>query len=218
MNPETTTTTTTTATITLPAAELRRILSALNEYTHPDKTRHALTLARLTPVIIEQTAGDETRPTALSWEATNSTELVQITCRVEHTLTAPALIDPAQLLAALPKKSDARTAGNTTLTLTGDTWQITTGTATTTGTTPHTGATWPATLSLWLDQHTGATPHNIGAPMLTRLTKLAKHLDTDTLRLATVGHTDGQPDPRKPLTYTITSTTAEARVLIMPRR
>jgi len=215
MNPETTTTT---AQITMPATELRRILAALNEYTHPDKTRHALTLARLTPVIIEQTADDETRPTALAWEATNSTELLQLTSRVNHTLTAPTLIDPAQLLAALPKKSDARTAGNTTLTLSGDTWQITTGTATTTGTTPHTGTTWPATLALWLDQHTGATPHNIGAPMLTRLTKLAKHLNTDTLRLATMAHTDGQPDPRKPLVYTITGGHIEARILIMPRR
>lgn len=215
MNPETTTTT---AQITMPAAELRRILAALNEYTHPDKTRHALTLARLTPVIVEQTADDETRPTALSWEATNSTELLQLTSRVKHTLTAPTLIDPAQLLAALPKKSDARTAGNTTLTLNGDTWQITTGTATTTGTTPHTGATWPATASLWHDQHTGLAPHNIGAPMLTRLTKLAKHIDTDTLRLATMAHTDNQPDPHRPIVYTITSTTANTRVLIMPRR
>lgn len=213
MNPETTTT----AQITMPATELRRILAALNEYTHPDETRHALTLARLTPVIIEQTADDQTRPTALSWEATNSTELLQLTSRVEHTLTAPTLIDPAQLLAALPKKSDARTAGETVLTLNGDTWQITTGTATTTGTT-FTATTWPATASLWHDQHTGTAPHNIAAPMLARLAKLAKHLNTETLRLATMAHTDNQPDPHRPIVYTITSTTANARVLIMPRR
>jgi hypothetical protein len=212
------TTETTTATITTPTSTLRAILAALDEYTHPDKHRHVLTLAHITPVIVEQTANVDAPPTTLRWEATNSTELLQLTCSAEHTLTTPAFIDPAQLLAALPKKTEARYAGPITLTVAGATWQLTTSSSTSTGTTLDAGSTWPTTPTLWNDQHPNTAPHNIGAPMLTRLTKLAKHLDADTLRLASMAHTDGQPDPHRPLVYTITTAMVEARVLIMPRR
>ena len=209
-----TTTTTQTGQITLPAAELRSILAALDTYTTGDKTRHALTLARVTPLIIEQTDADETRPTALVWEATNSTELLSLTHRTAHTLTEPALIDPAAILATMPKKSD--TKNESVLTLTGDTWQHTNGNNTTTGQT--TPAQWPNTFSLWNDQRADLTPHSIGADMLSRLAKLAKHLGADYATAATMAHTNDQPDPRRPLVYTITAGHIDARVLIMPRR
>lgn len=208
------TTTTQTGQITLPAAELRSILAALDTYTTGDKTRHALTLARVTPIIVEQTTGDETRPTALVWEATNSTELVSLTHRTAHTLTEPALIDPAAILATMPKKSEAKP--ESVLTITGDTWQHTNGNSTTgSQTTP---AQWPNTFGLWNDQHAGLTPHSIGADMLSRLAKLAKHLGADYATAASMAHTDGKPDPRRPLVYTITGGHIDARVLIMPRR
>lgn len=208
------TTTTQTGQITLPTTELRAILAALDEYTTGDKTRHALTLARVTPVIVEQTTNDETRPTALVWEATNSTELVSITHRTAHTLTEPALIDPAALLAALPKKADAKP--DSALTLTPDTWQLTNGTTTSTGQRHKTD--WPNTFGLWKDQQNGLAPHSIGADMLSRLAKLAKHLGADYATAVSMAHTDGKPDPRRPLIYTITSNNIEARILIMPRR
>lgn len=208
------TTTTQAAQITLPAAELRSILAALDTYTTGDKTRHALTLARVTPIIVEQTANDETRPTALVWEATNSTELVSLTHRTAHTLTEPALIDPAAILATMPKKSEAKP--ESVLTITGDTWQHTNGNSTTTGQT--TAAQWPNTFSLWNDQQASLTPHSIGADMLNRLAKLAKHLGADYATAASMAHTDGKPDPRRPLVYTITANHIDARVLIMPRR
>lgn len=208
------TTTTQAAQITLPAAELRSILAALDTYTTSDKTRHALTLARVTPIILEQTPQDATPPTVLVWEATNSTELVSIRHHVLHDLTAPALIDPAAILATMPKKSDAKP--ESVLTITGDTWQHTNGNSTTTGQT--TAAQWPNTFSLWNDQHAGLTPHSIGTDMLNRLAKLAKHLGTDYATAASMAHTDGKPDPRRPLVYTITAGNLDARVLIMPRR
>jgi hypothetical protein len=40
--------------------------------------------------------------------------------------------------------------------------------------------------------------------MLSRLAKLAKHLNADYATAASMAHTDGKPDPRRPLTYTIT--------------
>lgn len=210
------TTTTQASSITLPAAELRAILAALDTYTTGDKTRHALTLARVTPIIVEQTAGDETRPTALVWEATNSTELVSLTHRTAHTLTEPALIDPAAILATMPKKSEAKP--ESVLTITGDTWQHTNGNNTTTGQTTAAGVTWPNTFGLWNDQRSGLTPHSIGADMLARLAKLAKHLGADYATAASMAHTDGKPDPRRPIVYTITAKHIDARILIMPRR
>lgn len=213
------TTTTQTAQITLPTSELRQILAALDEYTTSDKTRQPLTLARVTPIIVAMDQADidaDNEPTALSWEATNSTELVSITQRVRHDLTEPALIDPAALLAALPKKADTSRTAETVLSLTPDAWQLTTGTTTSTGQRHETQ--WPNTFGLWKDQQDGLAPHSIGAPMLSRLAKLAKHLGTDQVNLASMAHTDGKPDPRRPLTYTITANNLDARVLIMPRR
>jgi hypothetical protein len=89
------TTTTQHGQITLPTSELRQILAVLDEYTTSDKTRHVMTLAQVRPIIVEQTPNDETPPTALEWQATDSYALVSITQRVQHTLTEPALIDPA---------------------------------------------------------------------------------------------------------------------------
>lgn len=211
------TTTTQTGQITLPAAELRAILAALDTYTTGDKTRHALTLARVTPIIVEQTTGDKTRPTALVWEATNSTELVSLTHRTAHTLTEPALIDPAAILATMPKKSETKHIPSV-LTITGEKWQLRHDAArTSTGTTTQ-PAHWPNTFGLWNDQHAGLTPHSIGTDMLSRLAKLAKHLGTDYATAASMAHTDGKPDPRRPLVYTITGNHIDARVLIVPRR
>ena len=210
------TTTTQTGQITLPTSELRQILAALDEYTTSDKTRQPLTLARITPVIVEQLPQDATPPTVLVWEATNSTELMSIRQHVLHDLTEPALIDPAQLLAALPKKADTSRTAETVLTLTTDAWQLTTGTTTSTGQRHETQ--WPNTFGLWKDQQAGLTPHSIGAPMLSRLAKLAKHLNADYATAASMAHTDGKPDPRRPLTYTITGSNLDARILIMPRR
>jgi hypothetical protein len=208
--------TTTTATLTAPTATLRAILATLNEYTTNERGP-ALTLARVTPIVIEQTAQDETRPTGLTYEATDSYALVQITHRVEHTLTAPALIDPAAILAALPNKSQSRTAGDTVLTLTGHTWQITTSHTTSSGTTPNAG-TWPTTLSLWHDQRPNLAPHTLGAFQLARLAKIAKHIDAEQIHAATMAHTENQPDPRRPIVYTLTAGDLTARVLMMPQR
>jgi len=206
------TTTTHTATITLPTAELRAILAALDEYTTGDKTRHALTLAQVRPVIVEraQCAGVP----VLEWQATNSTELVSIEHVCHHDLTEAAHIDPAAILAALPKKADAKP--ETVLTLTADAWQITNGTTTSTG--QRTNTQWPNTFGLWQNQQPDLAPFSIGAPMLARLAKLAKHLNTEQVNAASMAHTDNKPDPRRPLVYTVTGGTVKARVLIMPRR
>jgi hypothetical protein len=206
-----------TATLTTPPETLRAILAALDEYTSPDKHRAALTLARLTPVIVEQPDANTPRPTALRFEATNSTELLEITYETPHTLTEPALIDPAAILAAMPKKSETKHHGDSVLTLTADAWQLTTGTNSATG--PATSAhQWPNTYPLWHDQQPNIAPHLIGAPMLARLAKLAKHLGTDHIEAATMAHTDNKPDPRRPLAYTLNTDNLTARILIMPRR
>ena len=210
--------TTTASSLTAPPETLRAILAALDEYTSPDKHRAALTLARLTPVIVEQPDADTPRPAALRFEATNSTELVEITCHIEHTLTAPALIDPAAILAAMPKKTETKHHAETVLTLTPEAWKLE-HTPTKTSFGPAAGEhTWPNTAALWQDQHPALTPHLIGAPMLARLAKLAKHLGTDHVEAATMAHTDDQPDPRRPLVYTLEAGDLSARVLIMPRR
>jgi hypothetical protein len=205
------------ATLTTPPETLRAILAALDEYTSPDKHRAALTLARLTPVIVEQPDANTPRPTALRFEATNSTELLEITYETPHTLTEATLIDPAAILAAMPKRTETKHHADTVLTLTADAWQLTTGTTSTAG--PTAGAhQWPNTLALWHDQQPALAPHLIGAPMLARLAKLAKHLGTDHLEAATMAHTDDKPDPRRPLVYTLNAEELTARVLIMPRR
>jgi len=209
------TTTTQTGQITLPAGELRAILATLDEFTTSDKTKHVLTLARVTPLVIEQTADDETRPTGLIWEATDSYALVSISHRVKHTLTEPALIDPAAILATMPKKTDAKP--DSTLTITGDTWQHVNGQTTTGGpiTQP---AHWPNTFGLWNDQRAELAPHTVGAFQLARLAKTAKHLSTDQVNATSMAHTDGKPDPRRPIVYTITGNNIEARCLLMPAR
>jgi hypothetical protein len=208
--------TTTAATITAPAATLRAILAALNEYTTNERAP-VLTLARVTPIVIEQTAQDETRPSGLTYEATDSYALIQITHRVEHTLSASTLIDPAAILATMPTKSQSRTAGDTVLTLTGHTWQITTNNTTSTGTTPNTG-TWPTTLSLWHDQRPNLAPHTLGAFQLARLAKIAKHIGTEQIHASSMAHTENQPDPRRPIVYTLNTGDLTARVLMMPQR
>lgn len=208
------TTTTQAGTITLPAAELRSILAALDTYTTSDKTRHALTLARVTPIILEQTPQDATPPTVLVWEATNSTELVSIRHHVLHDLTAPALIDPAAILATMPKKSDAKP--ESVLTITGNEWRCANGHYVTAGTI--TDAQWPTTGGLWYDQRDTLAPHTVGAFQLARLAKAAKHLGTDQVNAASMAHTNDQPDPRRPLVYTITGDNIEARCLLMPAR
>ena len=213
MNPETTTTQT--GQITLPAAELRAILATLDEFTTSDKTKHVLTLARVTPLVIEQTADDETRPTGLVWEATDSYALVSISHRVKHDLTGPALIDPAAILATMPKKTDAKP--ESVLTITGDTWQHVNGQTTSTGTTTQ-PSYWATTLGLWNDQRDTLAPHTVGAFQLARLAKAAKHLGTDQVNAVSMAHTNDQPDPRKPIVYTITGDNIEARCLIMPAR
>lgn len=207
--------TTTTTSLTAPPETLRTILAALDTYTTDDKSRTALTLARITPVIVEQT--DTERPTALRFEATNSTELLELTAEMPHTLTEPALIDPAVILAAMPKRTETKHHTETVLTLTPDAWHLTHGIRTSKG--PAAGEhQWPNTPALWQDQQPNLAPHLIGAPMLSRLAKLAKHLSTDHVEAASMAHTDGKPDPRRPLVYTITAGHIDARVLIMPRR
>ena len=204
-------TTTQAAQLTLPAGELRAILAALDEYTSPDKHRPALQLAQVRPVIVEQRTQSAGIP-VLEWQATNSTELVSLTHVCHHDLTDAVRIDPAAILATLPKKA----AGETVLTLTGNTWQLTNANTTSSGQCEQ--HEWPNTFGLWQDQHAGLAPHTIGAPMLARLAKLAKHLGTDQINAATMAHTNGQPNPLRPLVYTITAGHIETRVLIMPRR
>ena len=205
------TTTTQTGQITLPAGELRAILAALDTYTSPDKHRPALQLAQVRPILVEQRTQSAGVP-VIEWQATNSTELVSITHTCHHELTDAVRIDPAAILAALPKKA----AGETVLTLTADAWQLTNTNTTSGG--PHTQHDWPNTFGLWKDQRAGLAPHSIGAPMLARLAKLAKHLGTDQVNATSMAHTNDQPDPRRPLVYTITAGHIDARVLIMPRR
>jgi len=208
---------TTTTSLTAPPETLRAILAALNTYTSTDKARAALTLARLTPVIVEQTDATKPAPTALKFEATNSTELVEITAELPHTLTEPALIDPAAIFATMPKRTETKHHAETVLTLTAEAWHLTHGTRTATG--PAAGEhTWPNTPYLWQDQRSNLAPHLIGTPMLARLAKLAKHLGIDHVEAATMAHTDDKPDPRRPLVYTLNAAHLSARVLIMPRR
>ena len=218
------TTTTQTGQITLPTSELRQILAALNEYTTSDKTRHVLTLAQVRPIIVEMTAEHQkagTPSTALEWQATDSYALISITQRVEHTLTVPALIDPAALLAALPKKADTSQTANTVLTLTADAWQLTTGTTTSTGTTQTSGIEWPNAWGLWKDQKPELAPHCLASWQHDRLGKTGKHLagkDGARIELATMRSDNGQPNPHAPIVYTIEAAGLEVRALIMPQR
>jgi len=204
------TTTTHTAQITLPTAELRAILAALDEYTSADKYKPALQLAQVRPVIVERT--QSAGVPVLEWQATNSTELVSITHTCHHTLTEAAHIDPAAILTALPKKA----TGEAVLNILPDAWQLTSTTYNVSG--QRTTTQWPNTFGLWQNQHAGLAPFSIGSPMLARLAKLAKHLNTEQVNAVSMAHTDNKPDPRRPLVYTITGGTIDARVLIMPRR
>ncbi len=200
--------------INLPADTLRAILTALDEYTSTDKHRAALTLARLTPVIVEQTDAGTPAPTALRFEATNSTELVEITCELSHTLTEATLIDPAAILATMPKKCAHMAAR---LTLHPDTWQLITDTTTTSG--PTAGQhTWPNTYALWQNQTNTITPYAIDPTYLGRLAKLAKHLNAGTVRHMSQGTRDGKPSNTTPLVFDMNTENLTIRVLIMPQR
>jgi hypothetical protein len=211
------TTTTTTTSLTAPPETLRAILTALHEYTSTDKHRAALTLARLTPVIVEQTDATTPAPTALRFEATNSTELVEITAELPHTLTEPVLIDPAAILATMPKKSEAKYQTKTTLTLTTDAWTLTTGQHTNTG--PAAGShTWPNTYALWQNQTSTITPYAINPTYLGRLAKLAKTLNAGTVRHMSQGTRDGKPSNTTPLVFDMDTENLTIRVLIMPQR
>jgi hypothetical protein len=221
------TTTTQHGQITLPTSELRQILAVLDEYTTSDKTRHVMTLAQVRPIIVEQTPNDETPPTALEWQATDSYALVSITQRVQHTLTEPALIDPAALLAALPKKADTSRTAETVLSLTPDAWQLTTGHNTTTGTTQTAGIEWPNTWGLWKDQKPEVAPHSMASWQHERLGKTGKHLagkEGARIELATMRNDNGQPNPNAPVVYVITTghtgnqLDTTTRVLLMPQR
>jgi hypothetical protein len=207
----------TTTSLTAPPETLRAILTALDEYTSPDKHRAALTLARLTPVIVEQTDADDVRPTALRFEATNSTELVEITAELPHTITEPALIDPAAILAAMPKRTETKHHTEATLTLTAEAWTLTTGQHTNTG--PAAGQhTWPNTYALWQNQTSTITPYAIDPTYLGRLAKLAKHLNTGTVKHLTQGTRDGKPNNGTPLVFVIEAENLNTRILIMPQR
>jgi hypothetical protein len=167
-------------------------------------------------VIVEQTDATKPAPTALKFEATNSTELLEITAELPHTLK-PTFIDPAAILAAMPKRTETKHHAESVLTLTADAWTLTAGHTTSSGPAA-VERIWPNTHTLWHDQQPNLAPHLIGAPMLARLAKLAKHLGTDHLEAATMAHTDDKPDPRRPLVYTLNAGHLTARVLIMPRR
>ena len=190
------TTTTQSAALTLPTTELRSILAALNEYTSKEQHRPALQLAQVRPIIVEQRTQSAGIPVDL---------------------TDAMRIDPAALITSMKAiGKNTNTQPDTTLTLTEHTWQLTNGQTTSSG--QHTQHEWPNTFGLWQDQRAALAPHSIGAPMLTRLAKLAKHLGTDQVNAETMAHTNDQPDPRRPIVYTITSGHIDARVLIMPRR
>jgi hypothetical protein len=200
-----------TATLTTEANTLRTILSALDLYTSPDKARHVLTLAQAMPIIVEHIEHEPA--TALSWSATNSHELIQIDHRIEHTLTVPALIDPAAILATIPKKA----TGDTVLTLNPEAWQLTTNGTTATGKAAGEHQ-WPNTYGLFQGHGPEIAPYNIDPTYLGRLAKLAKTLKAETIRHISQGHTDQKPNPNKPLLFTINAGHLTARILIMPQR
>jgi hypothetical protein len=212
------TTTTTAATMTAPPETLRTILAALDLYTSSDKARAALTLARITPVIVEQTDAGTPRPTALRFEATNSTELVEITCETSHTLTEPALIDPAAILATMPKKSDTKHHPDAVLTLTPEAWKLE-HTPSRSSFGPAAGShTWPNTPALWHNQSSTITPYAIDPTYLGRLAKLAKTLNAGTIRHMSQGTRDGKPNNGTPLVFVIETENLNTRILIMPQR
>jgi hypothetical protein len=201
-----------TATLTTEANTLRTILSALDIYTSTDKHRHVLTLAKAMPIMVEHIEHEPA--TALSWSATNSHELIQIDHRAEHTLTVPALIGPAAILATIPKKA----TGDAVLTLTSDAWHLA-HTPTQASFGPAAGEhQWPNTYGLFQGHGPEIAPYNIDPNYLARLAKLAKTLKADAIRHTSQGHTDQKPDPRKPHLFTIDAGDLFARVLIMPRR
>jgi hypothetical protein len=207
----------TTTSLTAPPETLRAILTALDEYTSPDKHRAALTLARLTPIIVEQTDAGTPAPTALRFEATNSTELVEITAELPHTITEATLIDPAAILAAMPKRTETKHHGEATLTLTAEAWTLTTGQHTNTG--PAAGQhTWPNTYALWQNQTNTITPYAMNPTYLGRLAKLAKHLNAGTVRHMSQGTRDGKPSNTTPLVFDMDTENLTIRVLIMPQR
>jgi hypothetical protein len=200
---------TTTQQLATEASTLRTILSVLDLYTTTDLSRAALTLARVEPIIVEHIKDQP--DTALMWHATDSYNLVAISHRTAHTLTEPALIDPAAILATMPKKA----SGDTILTLTADAWQLQTYAGTTTGRQdPSSTKIWPNTYGLFQDQHPNIQPYAIDPNYLARLAKAAKLMKATEIR-HTSQHKDGNT---KPMTYTIENNDLHARILIMPRR
>lgn len=206
-----------TATIETDAGTLRTILSALDLYTSGDKTRYALTLAQITPVVLNMTAEQQNAgepATGLAYVATDSCTLVSITHRVAHTLTDPQLIDPAAILATMPKKA----TGSITLTFTTADWQLITGPGTTTGPAAGTGTQYPNTFALFQNQSEPITPYKINPDYLARLAKLAKTMKADHIRHISQGTKDGQPNNGSPLVYAIDTHNLSARIIIMPQR
>jgi hypothetical protein len=202
-------TTTTTQQLAADAGTLHTVLTVLDLYTTADLSRAALTLARVEPIIVEHVKDEPN--TALKWEATDSYNLIQVTHRVAHTLTEATLIDPAAILATMPKK----VSGDTVLTLTPETWELRTLAGTTTGRRDNSSEQiWPRTWGLFQDQHATIQPYAIDPAYLARLAKTAKQMKATEIRHVSQ-HKDGNT---KPMIYTIDNNNMTARILIMPRR
>lgn len=214
-------TTTHTGELIAHAHTLKTVLSVLDLYTASDKTRHALTLAHVTPIIIELTPEQDRAGMigqGLAWAATNSHTLIEITHRAWNNLTGPTVIDPAAILATMPKPP-TRETHTAALTLGADTWRLATcGTETSGPAANLNGHTWPKTAPLFQNQSTTITPYAVDPDYLAQLAKAAKIMKAEQVRHVSQGTRDGQPSNITPLVFVIEAENLSARVIVMPQR
>ena len=202
--------TTTTHTTRTGLDELTKIVAAVALHASTDQQRYTLTGIYITAEHIQ---------------ATDSYSLARYTPAEPITTGEPALINARELTTALNNLTKAAKnyrAAQTTLTITGDKWQLT---ATTTGDDPQTigtynGQTIPAEFpnseqlfTMAKPAKTPFEPTGLNPEYLERLTKASRKISKITPLIMATWQT-----PQKPIIYTTTTETGQLEQLLMPQR
>lgn len=186
---------------------LAEIVNAIALHASTDQQRYALTGIRITDKLIE---------------ATDSYTLGQYTPTEPITTGEPALINARELTTALNNLNKAAKQyreAQANLTITGQTWQLTATSGTTTigsynGQTMPTE--YPKTAQLFHDAKPATTPFEptgFNPEYLERLTKASRKISKTTPLLMAIWQT-----PSRPIIYTTTTPTGTLTQLIMPQR
>jgi hypothetical protein len=201
MNTETTTHTTTTG-----LDELTKIVAAVALHASTDQQRYALTGIYITGQHIQ---------------ATDSYTLGRYTPAEPITTGKPALINARELTTALNNlnKAAGKATTTATLTITGQTWQLTaTSGETTIGS--YAGQTIPAEFpnsqqlfDLAKPAETPFEPTGINPDYLERITKASRKISKITPLIMAIWQT-----PSRPIIYTTTTQTGQLDQLLMPQR